>query len=183
MNRTARNLAIAFFGRFFDKKVVRSLCETTEGGIKVLIWATWRQKFLGFNRGMPWPVHHSTVVSDPRRLHFDPSDSSNLRSPGCYFQNFAADIVLGRGCYVAPNVGIITANHDPSDLKVHLPGQSVHIGSNSWIGMNSTVLPGVVLGEGTIVGAGSVVTRSFPAGHCVIAGNPARVIRHLHSEA
>lgn len=33
------------------------------------------------------------------------------------------------------------------------------------------------LGPHTVVGAGSVVTHSFPEGDCVIAGNPARVIR------
>lgn len=41
--------------------------------------------------------------------------------------------------------------------------------------MNAVILPGVELGDYTTVGAGTVVTHSF-AGHCVIAGNPARVI-------
>lgn len=45
--------------------------------------------------------------------------------------------------------------------------------------MNSTVLPGVVLGDHTVVGAGSVVTKSFPEGWQVIAGNPAKVIHKL----
>ena len=43
--------------------------------------------------------------------------------------------------------------------------------------MNSMILPGVVLGDRTIVGAGSVVTKYFPEGNCVIAGNPAKVIK------
>ena len=45
--------------------------------------------------------------------------------------------------------------------------------------MNVVVLPGVELGDGTIVGAGAVVTRSFPEGECVLAGNPAKIIRTL----
>ncbi|MNL61911.1 putative acetyltransferase [compost metagenome] len=44
------------------------------------------------------------------------------------------------------------------------------------------VLPGVQLGEFTIVGAGAVVTKSFTEGYCVIAGNPARVIKSLDKE-
>ena len=48
-----------------------------------------------------------------------------------------------------------------------------------WIGMNSVILPGVVLGDSTIVGAGSVVTKSFVEGRQVIVGSPARVVKKL----
>jgi acetyltransferase-like isoleucine patch superfamily enzyme len=42
------------------------------------------------------------------------------------------------------------------------------------------VLPGVQLGDFTIVGAGAVVTKSFPEGYYVIAGNPARIVKSLN---
>lgn len=58
-------------------------------------------------------------------------------------------------------------------------GKDVVIGSNCWIGMNAVILPGVVLGDRTIVGAGGIVTKSFPNGHCIIAGNPAKIIRTI----
>ena len=45
--------------------------------------------------------------------------------------------------------------------------------------MNSVILPGVTVGTRTIVGAGSVVTKSFPEGNCVVAGNPAKKIKDL----
>ena len=81
--------------------------------------------------------------------------------------------------YIAPNVGLVTANHVLTDLEQHQPGKDIVLGKNCWIGMNSTVLPGVVLGDHTVVGAGSVVTKSFPEGWQVIAGNPAKMIRKL----
>ena len=46
------------------------------------------------------------------------------------------------------------------------------------IGSGATILANVTVGEGALVGAGSVVTKNVPA-HTVVAGNPARVLRHL----
>jgi acetyltransferase-like isoleucine patch superfamily enzyme len=44
------------------------------------------------------------------------------------------------------------------------------------IGSGTTLLCGITIGEGATVGAGSVVTRDVPPG-CVVAGNPARVMK------
>src|SRR5512147_3039055 len=49
------------------------------------------------------------------------------------------------------------------------------------IGSNATILCGVTIGEGAMVGAGSVVTHDVPPG-TVVAGNPARPIKHYESE-
>jgi acetyltransferase-like isoleucine patch superfamily enzyme len=81
--------------------------------------------------------------------------------------------------WIAPNVGIVTFNHDFLDVNNYLPGSDVIIGKKCWIGMNSMILPGVCLGDNTIVGAGSIVTKSFPEGYVVIAGNPAKIIKKI----
>jgi len=52
----------------------------------------------------------------------------------------------------------------------------VSIGKNCFIGLGSSILPGVTLGEHCIVGTRSVVTRSFPA-YSMLVGNPARCIK------
>ena len=46
------------------------------------------------------------------------------------------------------------------------------------IGSGATILSNVVVGENAIVGAGSVVTNDVPA-NTIVAGNPARVLRHI----
>ena len=52
----------------------------------------------------------------------------------------------------------------------------IKIGSDCFIGANTTILPGVSIAPNVIVGAGSVITKSFSTDGVVIAGNPARII-------
>lgn len=138
------------------------------------------QKIIGYQRHIPYPVSFRMQVMNWENIYFDINDISNFQKGGSYFQAAAdAHIYIGSGTYIAGNVGIITANHDLNNLSLPAPGKDVNIGKECWIGMNSVILPGVSLGEHTIVGAGSVVTKSFPEGHCVIAGNPVKLIRKL----
>ena len=60
-----------------------------------------------------------------------------------------------------------------SDLIISRP-----IGKNCFIGCNAIILKGTVIGDNCIVGAGAVVAGKFE-NNCVIAGNPAKVIRRL----
>ena len=57
----------------------------------------------------------------------------------------------------------------------------VTFGDNVFIGCNCIILKGTQLGDNCIVGAGSVVHGIFED-NCVIAGNPAKVIKMLDSD-
>lgn len=142
------------------------------------IW--FHQKVLGYNKQAYWPVHWTSIVSEPQNILVG-CDSHPGGSPGSYIQGVGR-IRIGDYCYFGPNIGIISANHDSTNLGTHIPG-FVEMGDSCWIGMNAIILPNVILGDFTIVGAGSVVTKSFPEGHCVIAGNPAQKIKDLDKSA
>lgn len=59
-----------------------------------------------------------------------------------------------------------------------VPSRKIIIGKNCFIGCNTIILKGTVLGDGCVIGAGAVVAGKFE-NNCVIAGNPAKVIRRL----
>lgn len=133
------------------------------------------------NQNVPWPCSPRISVFNPENIHFHPDDINNFQGIGNYFQALG-NISIGHGTYIAPNVGIITSNHSVENLDLHDEPKDVIIGEKCWIGMNAMILPGVELGNHTIVGAGAVVTHSFKDGNCVVAGNPAKIIRYLEKK-
>ncbi len=170
----------------YDKKFVRGKYFLGRygpiGGIgwKWIVTDFQSRVILGINRGVPFPISPRVSATIPQNIDFHVDDLNNFQAAGCYFQAYNnGRIIIGKGTWIAPNVGIIASNHDLLDPDKHLEGKQVIIGEKCWIGMNSVILPEVILGQHTVVGAGSIVTKSFPEGYCIIAGNPARKIRDV----
>jgi maltose O-acetyltransferase len=92
---------------------------------------------------------------------------------------------IGSMVRIGHDVSLLTINHEvgPRHLRAGTSffGEIV-IEDGCWLASRCTVLPGVTIGAGAIVAAGSVVTRAVPA-HTLVAGVPARIIRHLEHDA
>ena len=93
------------------------------------------------------------------------------------------EIVIGDDVWTGHHVYITDQNHGYADLDLPIsrqvmPERPVSIGSGSWLGHGTVVLPGAKIGRHVVVGANSVVTGELPD-NCVAAGVPARVIKHL----
>jgi acetyltransferase-like isoleucine patch superfamily enzyme len=88
-------------------------------------------------------------------------------------------ITLEDNILVGPKVNLITTNHPTEHGQrrntISLP---IVLKRGAWIGANVTVMPGVTIGENAIVGAGAVVTKDVAA-NTIVAGVPARVVKHL----
>jgi acetyltransferase-like isoleucine patch superfamily enzyme len=89
-------------------------------------------------------------------------------------------IKLGDNVWVTSGCQLLC--HDASVIMINMMSSGhrdrvgpIVIGSNSFLGNNTIVLPGIHIGSKTIIGAGSVVTKNIPD-NTVFAGNPARHI-------
>lgn len=91
-------------------------------------------------------------------------------------------ISFGDNVHIASNVTFV--NHDITSMmfrymdkehKYTMRQGQINIGSNVFIGSNSTVLYDVNIGDNVIIGAGSLVNKDMPSG-TVAAGVPAKVI-------
>jgi acetyltransferase-like isoleucine patch superfamily enzyme len=92
-------------------------------------------------------------------------------------------IEIGKRCLVAANTQIFDGNghdlsmDDPAN-RIHTTGTSkdILIGDDVWIGANTIILPGTIIGKGSAVIAGSVVRGEWPE-KCLIGGNPAKLLK------
>lgn len=87
-----------------------------------------------------------------------------------------SNVYITSGCQFVTHDGgtLILRQRDPK-LEITSP---IKIGSNVYIGINSTILPGVEIGDNVIVGAGSIVTKSLES-NFVYAGVPAKKIKSI----
>jgi acetyltransferase-like isoleucine patch superfamily enzyme len=88
----------------------------------------------------------------------------------CYVAQYS---ILEDDVFLAPGVILGNDRYPGSKTVKELKGPIIRRGAQ--IGINATILPGIVIGEEAIVGAGSVVTKDVPP-RTVVAGNPARRI-------
>lgn len=100
-----------------------------------------------------------------------------------------SSIKIGKNATIGANCKIIDNDFHPLDPeqrrlnlnKEHTARAPISIGDNCFIGMNSIILKGTIIGNNVVVGAGSVVHGKFPD-NCIIAGNPAKIIKHITPE-
>ncbi len=91
-------------------------------------------------------------------------------------------LTIGQGVFIGKGVIIRTSDGhailDPeSKVAVNAP-QDVEIGDNVWIGARNMILKGAKIPAGSIVGAQSVVNKKFDEPNILLAGCPAKIIRH-----
>lgn len=97
----------------------------------------------------------------------------------------AGPISIGSNTLLGPDVKVYTSQHplngaerfweEPDGtMAVKTWTSPVIIGSYTWIGGGTVILPGVSIGDNVVIGAGSVVTESIPD-NAIACGNPCKI--------
>jgi acetyltransferase-like isoleucine patch superfamily enzyme len=135
-----------------------------------------RQK-VGVRIGHDTGVYIGTMFEVGRHGRVQIGDLSTLVGP---IINTHGTVTIGSYVFIAHEV--VIADHfaavPPSDDRAGPGAASITIADNTWIGARAVLLAGAEIGEGSIVGAGSVIDFEVEP-FCVVAGNPASVVRRL----
>lgn len=101
---------------------------------------------------------------------------------GCFIPEFT---IIKEDAWIGPRAVMTNVLHPPCPaFKEYAPlkrKKCCHgpiIERSAVIGAGAVILPGIVVGEYSLVGAGAVVTKDVPS-ECVVAGNPAKVVKKI----
>lgn len=84
---------------------------------------------------------------------------------------------IGSRVTISQRAFLCTATHDISDPLRPLVHEAIIIMDQAWVFAEAFIGPGVSIGEGAVVGARAVVVKDVESWN-VVAGNPARFIKH-----
>ncbi len=90
-------------------------------------------------------------------------------------------ISIGDNCAIAEGTKIMCTDvHSILDLDGHLLNlaQKIEIGNHVWIGYDAKIMKNTAIADNCVVAAGAIVTKSFTLQNALIAGVPAKIVKH-----
>lgn len=108
---------------------------------------------------------------------------SNVRLNGAGLQA-KEGITIGDNCIIGSALLVDTDFHSVEIDRATNPfakvqSKPITVGNNVWLAGQTVVLKGTTIGDNSVVGFRAVVTQNVPE-NVVVAGNPARIVRHLN---
>lgn len=132
-------------------------------------------------------IRKNSIFREGGRVKLE--DENNLIDIGentdivdCFFavSDYDSKIIVGKDCMFSAKV--IIRNSDVHSIlneegKRINPARDTIIGERVWIGYGANILKGCHIGDDSVIGTQSVVAGLNTSKGCVIAGNPAKVVK------
>ena len=146
-----------------------------EAGFRYTFWLRCTRYF--FLKGKPFFLQFLFSRAILKHFAYKHSFDISFRAqigPGLTIAHYGfiivpSNAVIGENCSLRP--GIVFGKK----LTAETGGPTV--GDNVDIGVSTTIVGDVKIGNNVVIGANSVVTKDIPD-NCVVAGAPARILRH-----
>ena len=157
-------------------------CIIIQGGVKI---SNMRIVVTGMNNRMI--IRKNSIFREGGRVKLE--DENNLIDIGentdivdwfCGVSDYDSKIIVGKDCMFSAKV--IIRNSDVHSIlneegKRINPARDTIIGERVWIGYGANILKGCHIGDDSVIGTQSVVAGLNTSKGCVIAGNPAKVVK------
>ena len=87
------------------------------------------------------------------------------------------NIGIGENCVISQHAYLCTGSHDMNSRSFDLVVKKIVVSNGAWVGLQSTILPGVTVGVMGVVGAKSLVNRDVGPNE-VHYGIPAKFVKY-----
>lgn len=129
-------------------------------------------RLFGARIGQHVHIYPSVKITIPWNLDID--DNCGIGDGAILYA--LGPISIGRDTTISQGANLCAGSHDHTKPDRPLTKPPIRIGHGVWVCADAFIGPGVSIGDETIVGARSVVMRDLEPG-CIVAGNPAKVVR------
>lgn len=136
-------------------------------------WRRWLLRCFGAQVGSAVHIDPSARIEIPWNL--DIGDGAAIGAHAWVYS--LGRVRIGARATVSHRAHLCAGTHDYTDRSLPLLRTGLSIGADAWVCSDAFVGPGVVVGDGAVVGAAAVATRDV-APWSVVAGNPARFVKH-----
>ena len=128
-------------------------------------------------------VNGNVDIGKGSRFDIGPGAVCDLSS--CYITGSARFVIMhglrvGKGCAISWDTEFLDEDFHSLDYDGRrvVEDPAIAIGDRVWIGSGAKILKGTRISAGSVVGANSLVSGVFEEENVLIAGNPARVVKH-----
>jgi acetyltransferase-like isoleucine patch superfamily enzyme len=128
-------------------------------------------KFFGMTIGEGSSIHMGCRIYFPWNIKIG---EHSVVNPFCILDG-RTGLIIGNNVSISERSVVLSLEHDPQSPNFAPQGGITKIGDYAWLGMNTTILPGVTIGVGSVIAAGAVVTKDVND-YEIVGGVPAKKI-------